>query len=311
MHADAGLSALTKKHAALPWKICLIIIALQTPLVAYFLMHPVAFQWSNVITAGTVTDLGTAQHRFLDVRTALGKIPYNSTAQVFAINPPDRYQRTIIEGNGNCSNFVNGLAYQLIHDGVSFQIAHFLHIEDFLRGVGHSALNVPYEIDGQHHIGIVDVAEGGIPMMKSRNLTLADLAAGGLHDVTIEPLNSRQDRASPYYGPFLDGSILGIMDGAATARYFRFLERIYVPLGGRKLETYMYRGLAIVFALYPPVVVTAADYEKLFAGHRPVRVAARTLTALLRIDAVLAFSAPIVLLGWLLFRIIGNRTALT
>lgn len=283
------------------WGAGLLALVVQFPLLGYFALRPIAFQWTNVIRPGVIPELHAGTSQFLDVRAVISRIPYDSLAQVYAINPPDRYQRTIIEGNGNCSNFVNGLAYLLVNEEIPFQIVHFFEIDGFLTGVGHSVINAAYELNDQKRIGIVDVAEGGIPMTGSRYLTVADLQTHGLASVSIAPLGARQGDASQYYGSFLDRSVIGVVDGTATAAYFHRLEQAYVPLGAPRLETYLYRGIAIILGLYPRITVTPADYQRLFAGHQAVRIAGRSLTVLLRLDCAVAALALMLLLNRLLF----------
>lgn len=281
-------------------------VAIQLPLLGYFLAHPIAFQWANAIRPGPIAGITPPVQRALDVRSIIAGIPYRSLAQVYAVNPPDRYQRTIVEGNGNCSNFANGLAYLLIAEEIPFQIVHFFPRDGFLDGMGHTILNTAYVIDDNRQVGIVDVIEGGIPGVAGRNLTLQDITGRGLHGVSIQPLNARHDQASPYYESFLDNSAVGVMDGAAVADYFRLLERFYVPLGNRQLETYFYRGLAIVLGLYPPIVVSAADYALLFGNHQVVQGAGRALRAFVLLDCAAAM-VMLVLVGR---RLAGRRLAL-
>lgn len=299
---------MTRVPGQLIWSAFLSVIILQAGLLSYFILHPIAFQWANVIRPGERPELTVDKNRFLDARAVVGRIPYHSTAQVYAVNPPDRYQRTLVEGNGNCSNFVNGLAYLLASQEVPFQIVHFFRTDGFLDGIGHSVLNVPYQLDSGEWLGIIDIAEGGIPMKDGKPLTVADLASNGLRGVIIEPLNPRQDSFSDYYGSFLGASVIGIVDGGATTKYFKTLERLYVPLGNRQLETYFYRGLAIVLGVYPPIVVTPPDYKRLFGDHMVIRTAGRTLALLLRLDAILILAIPVITFIWLKRRRVGHHS---
>ncbi len=55
------------------------------------------------------------------------------------------------------------------------------------------------------------------------------------------------------------------MPADEIARYFRFLETIYVPLGSERLEKHFYDGLALMLGFYPSIYVP--DFERLVEGR--------------------------------------------
>lgn len=209
----------------------------------------------------------SAQGRPIDVASIISQIPYQTPGgDVYAIEPRKKYIRTIEEGYGNCSNLAFGLAYELGQRKHAYKIVHLMP-PGFLQGEGHTVLSTTYEFEGKQQQGIVDLLEGGLPVSQGRFVELADLRKGHLTEVAIAPLSPLHDDHSPYYGEFLDRSVLGVLDHEEVERYFAFLEANYVSLGNEKLDKYVYDGLALVLGYYPAIYVAKTDRATLLAGH--------------------------------------------
>jgi hypothetical protein len=128
----------------------------------YFIVtEPVAFKYAVTIKKyGGEWVFEGAENR-VNIDGILRRIPYNSGATVYEVRPEERYRKTIVQGNGNCSNLVFGLAYLLSEEGYPYQIVHILQVDGFLSGIGHTVIDAPIMLDGNRLHGIVDVLEGG------------------------------------------------------------------------------------------------------------------------------------------------------
>ncbi|MFQ5600813.1 MAG: hypothetical protein ACE5G2_09700 [Candidatus Krumholzibacteriia bacterium] len=231
---------------------------------------PVAFQKCYAIEERSPLPALVAAATPLDVAGFLGSIPYvDQSTTVYAVHPRERYERTIVQGYGNCSNLVFGAAAHLYETRRDYQIVHTLPRGSFLDGGGHTVLRTRYELNGRTYVGLVDVLEGGIPATAGRPLDLADLQAGAVPDFSIRSLSGKHDASSEFYDALLDQATIGCIPGAQVNRYFAFLDKTYVALGSAKLEKYAYDGLAVVLGLYPKIFVDSiADT---FAGHHAER----------------------------------------
>lgn len=221
------------------------------------MQNPVAFQKCNAIVRQPLPndDLRVSQPT-VDVASLVRRIPYRSHPQmVYEVHPDEKYRRTILEGDGNCSNLTFGLARYLDRTDTDYEIVHLMPRKRFLRGEGHTVLRVRYRWQGQKRTGIVDVYEGGLPCSRGRLLDVRDLETGGIEDFSLISLHPKKEDGSPYYGEFLDQCVVGRIPSAEVRRYFRFLDSVYLPLGNRRLEKYAYDGLSLLAGYYPTVHV--------------------------------------------------------
>lgn len=250
----------------------LVVLCAVLALVAYFFnISLVAFQKVAMIApvsdirSVAATDVDWQNHRVPDVRNLLSAIPYQNGGMVFDILPRDRFHKTVEMGYGNCSNYAFGMAYLLLQSSYSFQIVHFIPYQGFLTGNGHTLLNMRYRLDGSERTGLVDMMEGGLPVVDGHYLNLPTLQQKHLPPVTILPLSPRKDTRSEYYGEFLNNAAIGIVKPTEIERYFTFVERTYLPLGNKRLERIIYSGLAMLFGQFPSTYVSAQEYEALYA----------------------------------------------
>ena len=275
----------------------LVVVMLTAALTAYFLsISVIAFQKAAIIVpvdklqAFPNSADTRLQSAFPDVRQLLGAIPYQSGKAIYDILPRDRYDKTIKNGYGNCSNLSFGMAVYLLRHNYDFRIVHILPYDDFLTGNGHTLLEMPYLLDGASRIGLVDIMEGGLPqVVDDVFIDFSMLQQKHLNAPSILPLNSRKDGGSPYYEGFLNNSAVGIAPGEEIARYFDFIDKLYIDLGNKRLERIIFSGIAIVADYYPHTYVAREDYARLFAGKMQVVWAARTLVWLFRLIPLLGF----------------------
>ncbi|MDZ7697242.1 MAG: hypothetical protein U5R49_10075 [Deltaproteobacteria bacterium] len=221
----------------------------------------------------------------LDVRHFIESIPYQMNAQfIYAVLPETKYRKTIIEGHGDCSNLSFGAAYYLLTQNMDFEIIHFLPPNSFLKGGGHVALRVPYILnDGIKRIGVVDLAEGGIPQCDGTSIDISELGKCSSR-ISILRLPHDKSSFSQYYGKeYLNRVFIGRTPSTDVVRYFRFIEAVHIEVGSEKLEKLIFDGLAVLLGFYYPIYV-APDF---FRGHKVEHAFFVAILWLIRITLVL------------------------
>ncbi len=253
------------------WLFLIYLCALTLSLAAVT-SRPGAYQKSNAIR-GAAHFPALDRGRPFDVAATIGAIPYQPGV-VGSVLPQQKYLQTIEGGLGNCSQKAFGLAWQLGREGREYQVVHLLPLDSFLDGGGHTLLRTEVTWEGRDAVGVVDMLQGALPLTRGRLVDLPDLVAGPIEEFRFALLNPGGEDSIEYYGEFLDTAVVGVISTAAIARYFRFLERVYVPLGNERLEKLVFDGLAIVMGFYPAIDVVEVD--RLFAGRRLERAGYRT-----------------------------------
>lgn len=253
--------------------------------VGFLSISPVAFQKLVTVASSKEPTLvpPTSISRYPDIRALIAPIPYKKGILVSDVFPPDRFHKTIEMGQGNCSNLVFGMAFYLNQHGYDYQAIHIMPYRNFLRGSGHSVLNMPYEFEGAPHVGVVDLLGGGLPKADGRLLDIETLKRKHLPNPSIVSLNALNEDASIYYGDFVNNAALGIVESKDVKIYFDFLQKIYVPLGNKNLERILYSSLGVVAGFYPTTYVSVEDYAKLFNDKKPLVWAAKALLWLMRL----------------------------
>jgi hypothetical protein len=124
---------------------------------------------------------------------------------------------------------------------------------------------VHFRLDGSEHLGLVDPVAGGVPLTGERSLDIAALDSGPVDDFRFRFLNEAGRDPSWYYQEHLEYAVVGYVPRQEVGRYYRFLEKILVPLGHEKLEKYVYDGLALLLGFLPRVFVPR--YDELMAHY--------------------------------------------
>ena len=177
----------------------------------------------------------------------LRPIPYkgDNKNNLYNILPADRYDLSIKNGYGNCSNLVYGASYKLLEDVKEFYIINFYPKDGWTKGFGHTAILM--NIDKE--IVIVDLLEGGLVYNINQNNFFTNETS-----VKFKSCNSLKDGINPYF-PIVLNNDIGIISSDSVKEYFQFIEMIYIPFGVKKIEKYFYDGLALFFRKYPKIII--------------------------------------------------------
>ena len=258
----------------------LVLLLLVLAGVVYFLStDPVAYQKIMALRVGVPVepDWDSAADAF-DAPRVIGAIPYSGNATLAYVLPSELYEATLLNGLGNCANKSRGLSYYLEQRGLPFQRIELLSAEAYLRGSGHVLIRTKYTHAGETRVGLVDMLEGGLPAKGVRPIDLDELKTSEPFTISILPLNNRCDRHSDYYGTFLDSVVFATSQSDEIRRYFRWVERIYVPLGSPVLERFVCNASAIVLGWFPGLFVSQADYDRLVGPNKQILLIAQTMT---------------------------------
>jgi hypothetical protein len=254
-----------------------------------------AFQKSAVITDAPL-DHRPQAHEAFDVARFMGDITFTDrTSTVYEVHPERKYEKTIKEGVGNCSNLCFGTAYELRKRSIPYDIIFFLPRKEFLDGWGHAIVSTTCTLGDSTFDCLVDVLESGLPMSGNRFVERAELYKGGIADFSIHSLNAIHKTNSTFYGEFLDRSTIGILQGKDIGRYFSFLEKTYIPLGHPKLEKSVYDGLTVLLGVYPRIHVRSI--AETFAGSLGTRLWYLMVLWILRMGTLVALLWVVVRLG--------------
>jgi hypothetical protein len=262
---------------------------------------PIAFK---TITAFTDEPLPAFEARDpIDIASIVRAIPDRGVAgtadTVYAAHPAQRYQRSVVEGYGNCSNLVKGVSWGLLRDHHAFEIVYMLPAETFLEGRGHTILRAKLALPEGPRVGLVDVAAAAIPRVAGRVLDVADLG-GAVPAVDLDPLRPESEDWAPFYdAASLADVVIGRTSSAETARWYRFVDAIYLDLGlPEKLDKIVYVGIGVVVGVFPAIHV--GDLAAL-RGRHPFEFAEMNAALWgMRI-------APVILLGCALSWLVAGR----
>ena len=230
-------------------------------------LYPHRFQKYNSIELyeGNLADIRMDLRKPLDIQAFLGAVPYRKTQNYYyATLPREKYERSLLGGDGDCSNFSFGAAYYLLGRGIDFDIVHFLPADALFSGDGHVALRVPYLYRGRSGAGVLDPAGGGVPLAGGRVLDYPELPASAAM-ATFVQINNRAlpEYAGYYSADYLRTVSIGITPAAAVERYFRFIETIYLPFHKPRLEKMLYDGMALLSGSYYPIYVDKAFFDRI------------------------------------------------
>jgi hypothetical protein len=288
----------------------LLFLVLTIGLGSYFLAtFPAAYKTCTTIkfVAEPPRMVQQNENAFVDIRNVISKIPYQPhPAIVYVPKPELKYKQTIIDGRGNCSNMSFGLSYRLREEGHNFQIVHLLSPNVFLKGVGHTVLNMPYQLDGENRYGVVDIFNAGLPTSNREPITIDQLRTGKLIQPGVLLLNSGRIPQLSFYQCFLDDSALALIENSEIDDYFKFMDSIYFSLGNTKIEKYFFETISFALGKYPNLYVANSDYDRLFTGNNKyIRYMALGLTWSIRF---LIFTGPILVLAGVWNRVRGYRS---
>ncbi len=238
----------------------------------FFIFSPVALQRGLSIKSIDKIDKIKLFNKSYDnysineISNQIKSIPYLANSKmVYEINPKEKLKKTIIEGDGNCSNLSFGSSiYSLYNKKKSVPIKLFTN-EGFLKGSGHTV-----QLIGLKNKNIiVDYLEGGIPFKCGKHFDLKGLYDRGECELGFKVISPIKDKENFYFTEEkLNEYFIGIHSQLEVDRYHKFIERIYFPLFNKKLEKIFFDSISLVSGFYPKAYVQGVQWEQLFEGKK-------------------------------------------
>jgi len=199
----------------------------------------------------------------VEPQSLISEIPYERGRFVDVL-PSRRYEKSIENGRGDCSNLAYGAAYLFIRENIDFSILHLLRVPGFPSGEGHVSLEVALQLDGEPKSAILDLLEGGVLQNDDGYISSADLIEDTPQGIIIRPFHPKKDRRSAYYTyKNLARTVLGFTPKKEVARYFKFVDALYINLGHRSLERYLFDSTALLLGIFPNIYVNAEDLTRI------------------------------------------------
>ena len=219
------------------------------------IQHPIVFRNANSFIEKKVNleNIRSISDKYIN--ELLASIPYQSSKNVYEVNPQKKYNQTIINGYGNCSNLSFGASYKLLNDSISFYLIHYYPPEDWRLGHGHTTMIL--KIDGEDKI--VDYLEGGI----ISNLNKENIFSTHQPDLRFQSLNNRKDSINPYF-PEIFNYQIGVIEDKEIKDYFNFLNIVYFSFGNKKIEKYFFDALALFTGFYPKIILISNNMLSTF-----------------------------------------------
>ena len=247
--------------------------------VVYFLStSPIAFQKSMSLSDAPIIEPDWTIANAIDARKVIGSIPYKGSQALSDVLPRKLYERTILQGYGNCANKTRGLSYLLLEEGIPFERVDLIPADGFIQGRGHTLVRTKYVLDGVTRVGMIDILEGGVPALDRVPIDLRQLRESIPYTLKLLPLNVLVDDHSDYYGSFLETASIGVIDHREIARYFRFVETIYVSLNDAEFERFICNASAVVLGIFPQLHVSPTEFARLKAQSPGTVALAHALT---------------------------------
>jgi len=238
----------------------------------FYLFSPIALQRGlsiksiSSIENITLFDKSYNSYSINEIYNKIRSIPYQKASGVYSIYPREKLKKTIIEGNGNCSNLSFGSSiYSMYNRKKSVPIKLFTH-EGFLKGSGHTVQLIGLEKDNNI---IVDFLEGGIPLKCGNPIDLKKLFDKDNCQLGFKVISTFKDDFNPFFTKkeFVKYTI-GINSQIEIDRYHKFLERIYFPLFNQKFEKIFFDSISLITGFYPKTYINKNGWDNLFKNKK-------------------------------------------
>lgn len=184
----------------------------------------------------------------------ISEIPYNREIANWEVHPKKKYESSIVNGFGNCSNYSQSLIYELSNLKQKGFIFYLLNKDlSFLNGTGHAAVQINHKNENI----IIDINEAGIPLNNEKYLSVDNLKSITSQNLNQIKLNVVSDEFNQYFNEEVISKVeFGKLKQEEIEKYFRFIETIYIPLGNSKFEKIIYDSIAIFYGYFPNTYVS-------------------------------------------------------
>lgn len=251
-------------------KLIVVLGVFVLPALGYFSLYPVFLQ--KLVTIQVVRNLPSiSQAVNLESHNHVARLRLAPRQRIskFATFPLDRYNTTIAEGFGNCSQRSWGYAVRLIDLKQDVFVIDLLNPVNWKFGGGHTILLVTEKPKKWHagvHSLLLDADEGGILFDGDR--------PAGFEIVSNKKLSGLMlvDDDGGYLQPFesgvgLSSHSVAVIDSKNIKSYLDFVKSACISFSNPGFEKFVCDGLALFFGKLPVRQMTESDALNLFRGN--------------------------------------------
>jgi len=205
-----------------------VLLSLIILLSLFFLIlhYPISLQ--KALTIKSASDQKTELQNYkygnnnyeFDIEQFISSIPYNNDQTMYTVLPKNRFEESILNGDGNCSNLVYGAAYYLLKKNLDFEIVYMLPVDNFLFGYGHTLLQMEFKFkDLNLQYGIIDFREAVIPTIQGIPKGINELndPRSSIELYEINSLN--RERMNYFDQSYLVNKVFGTVRSEEIKRY--------------------------------------------------------------------------------------------
>lgn len=246
--------------------LCFLLLGCLVPFLA---KPPQALKHISSIKIVDSFDLPSFENKITNYEEVIRNIPFKNFEQnrsTYYVDPNKRYTSSILEGIGNCSNFVFGYAYYLSKKPVEFSIVHIFPNEEFLLGKGHTVLLSKFVQDSISSVGVMDIYQGGIPLSNNQVISLDMIRTGPISNYSFLSLNANFNKPTSYYEEYLVDISVGVIHSEELKAYFSLQEFLSFMPEGRFFKIVLDTS-AILTNNLPKVQVLKEDIKKLLGDQ--------------------------------------------
>ena len=170
------------------------------------------------------------------------------------VNPKSKYEDTILNGNGNCSNLAFGVMYSFDQSKHQAAIVHFLRKDfKFLYGNGHSLLLINL---GENN-ALLDFLDRGNTLRNGHLINIKKLNFNESDSLDKQIYSNLKVSSDEHFNiDYLSQVTFALIPQKEVTQYFKFIDAIYVHVGLVYLEKLFFDTIALAFGKYPGTYVT-------------------------------------------------------
>ncbi|MAR84914.1 MAG: hypothetical protein CL869_01800 [Cytophagia bacterium] len=206
-----------------------------------------------------------------EIKNIFKKIPYKkSVLPIWTINPQEKMIRTILNGEGTCTNQSFGFAIYSSMLGRNTSIISIMNKDKWFEGKGHMVAFT--EVENKGNI-ILDLRQGGSPTINNSYLNLENLLNSRKKNYGFSSFIN-EDKKFVKNGPprgelkvnaFKADDIYTIMVNDEINNYHSILQKLnnFINLPEGKIKKYIFDTITLLTDIYPKNYINTSQFKTL------------------------------------------------
>lgn len=211
-----------------------------------------------------------------------------------------RYDHSILQGQGNCSNFAYALAAILNRQNIDYLIVYSTTHRGVFSGIGHTGIYMNFSLDNSNIKGIIDPYSGGLVLNASHGTaTINDLLKNNFNNNTgyLLDFKSMLVVESGDYWAGNHNELVYFASSKDVDQYFAFVDILpsIATESNSRFSRLLVDGTALLFGKLPKLYVNSASYARLMSTSDGLNVSwlVRIFPELLRVFLLSVLFAPL------------------